>query len=338
MRGTGRRSLPIAVVLLLGLVLGACSSEEEHTLTVYSGRTSSLVQPLLDQFATDTGVAFKVRYGSTAGTVALLLEEGDASPADVVLLQDAGALGALAKEGVFAKLPDDLLGMVDRKFRSSDGEWVGVSGRARTVVYNTEAIDPDRDLPKSILDFVRPEWEKRLGWAPTNGPFQAFVTALRLVEGDAGAKAWLEGIKANKPVDYPNNTSIVDGVGRGEVDAGFVNHYYLHRFLTEQGQDFGARNHYSSGDAGALINVSGVGIMINSESTELAQQLVDYLLSEPAQRYFAEQTTEYPLIDGVATAEGIPPLASLDPPDIDLSNLDDLRGTIDLMHQAGVLP
>jgi iron(III) transport system substrate-binding protein len=193
-------------------------------------------------------------------------------------------------------------------------------------------------LPKSILGFVRPEWKGRLGWAPTNGSFQAFVTALRLVEGDAGAKAWLEGIKANKPVDYPNNTSIVDGVGRGEVDAGFVNHYYLHRFLTEQGQDFGARNHYSSGDAGALINVSGVGIMINSESTELAQQLVDYLLSEPAQRYFAEQTTEYPLIDGVATAEGIPPLASLDPPDIDLSNLDDLRGTLDLMHQAGVLP
>jgi iron(III) transport system substrate-binding protein len=338
MRVTGRISLSLAVLLLVGLLMGACSSGDENTITVYSGRTSSLMQPLLEQFATDTGVVIKVRYGSTAGTVALLLEEGGASPADVVLLQDAGALGALAKEGLLAQLPDDLLKRVDRKFRSTKGEWVGVSGRVRTIVYNTKTIDPDRDLPESVVDFVAPEWKGRLGWAPTNGSFQAFVTALRVLEGDAVAKDWLEGIKANSPVDYPNNTSIVDAVGRGAIDAGFVNHYYLHRFLTEQGPEFGARNHYSTGDAGALINVSGVGILASSEATAPAHQLVEYLLSETAQRYFAEQTTEYPLIEGVEPIGEIPPLAILDPPDIDLSKLDDLRGTLDLMREAGVIP
>jgi iron(III) transport system substrate-binding protein len=338
MRVTGRISLSLAILLLVGLLMGACSSGDENTITVYSGRTSSLMQPLLEQFATDTGVVIKVRYGSTAGTVALLLEEGGASPADVVLLQDAGALGALAKEGLLAQLPDDLLKRVDHKFRSTKGEWVGVSGRVRTIVYNTKTIDPDRDLPESVVDFVAPEWKGRLGWAPTNGSFQAFVTALRVLEGDAVAKDWLEGIKANSPVDYPNNTSIVDAVGRGAIDAGFVNHYYLHRFLTEQGPEFGARNHYSTGDAGALINVSGVGILASSEATDPAHQLVEYLLSETAQRYFAEQTTEYPLIEGVEPIGEIPPLATLDPPDIDLSNLDDLRGTLDLMREAGVIP
>lgn len=338
MNASRSKSLSLIVVLLLGLVVSACASGDESSITVYSGRTSSLVQPLLEQFAAETGIGIKVRYGSTAGTVALLLEEGDASPADVVLLQDAGALGALGKEGMLTKLPDDLLARVDPKFRSPAGEWAGVSGRARTVVYNTDVINPDRDLPESILDFVGPEWEGRLGWAPTNGSFQAFVTALRVIEGDATAKAWLEGIKANNPVDYPNNTSIVDAVARGEVDAGFVNHYYLHRFLTEQGPDFGARNHYSAGDAGALINVSGVGILTSSKSAGSAQRLVEYLLSESAQRYFAEETTEYPLIEGVEAIGEIPPLASLDPPDIDLSNLDDLRGTLDLMREAGVIP
>lgn len=338
MNRCGRRSLYILAVLLFSLAIGACSSGDEESITIYSGRTSTLVQPLLEQFATDTGVGVRVRYGSTSGTVALLLEEGDASPADVLLLQDAGALGALAVNGLLSPLPDDTLAKVDRKFRSPTGEWVGVSGRSRTIVYNTETIDPARDLPGSILDYVQPEWEGRVGWAPLNGSFQAFVTALRLLEGDAAAKEWLEGIKANGTLDFPNNISILDAVGRGEIDVGFVNHYYLHRFLTERGQGFRARNHYSSGDAGSLINVAGTGILTTSDSPELAQQFVEYLLSEPAQRYFAEETTEYPLVHGIEPFGGLPPLESLNPPDVNLGDLYDLRGTLDLMRQAGVIP
>ncbi|MCL0101839.1 iron ABC transporter substrate-binding protein [Dehalococcoidia bacterium] len=297
-----------------------------------------MIQPLLDQFSADTGIEVKVRYGSTSGTVNLLLEEGTASPADVVLLQDAGALGALAKEDALITLPDDLLNRVDKRFRSWAGEWVGVSGRARTVIYNTTAIDPNRDLPASIHGFAEPEWRGRLGWAPANGSLQAFVTALRVIEGDAAAKTWLEGIKANKAVEYPKNTAIVDAVGRGEVEVGFVNHYYLYRFLKEKGASFGARNHYLPGGAGALINVAGVGISRTSDSQESSKRFVKYLLSEPAQRYFAEQTMEYPLTKGVDPAGDLPSLVSLNPPDIDLSNLDDLRGTLALLRKVGVLP
>lgn len=333
--GKALRTLALTLLTAVALVASACGSDDK-SLTLYSGRSEALVQPVIDQFVEATGIDVAVRYGKTAATVALILEEGDATPADLVLLQDAGALGALAKERVLADIPTEFLDRVDVKFRSREGEWVGVSGRARTVVYNTEAL-ATVDLPASVLDFVNDEWEGRIGWAPTNGSFQAFVTALRIVQGDDAAKAWLEGIKANNPTIYPKNSAIVDAVGRGEVEVGFVNHYYLLRFLAEQGEGFGARNHFPSGDIGGLMNVAGVGIIAQG-NTDVAEELVDYLLQASAQTYFAQETGEYPLIDGVASRDGIPTLAELNVPDVDLSNLDDLRGTLDLMRDAGVLP
>jgi iron(III) transport system substrate-binding protein len=333
----GKAIRMLAFILITAAVLGGggCGSDDK-TITLYSGRSEALVQPIIDQFVEATGIDVAVRYGNTASTVALILEEGDATPADLVLLQDAGALGALAKEHVLANVPTEFLTRVDEKFRSREGEWVGISGRARTVIYNTESVTTG-DLPASVLDFVDDEWKRRIGWAPTNGSFQAFVTALRIAQGDDAAKAWLEGIKANDPTDYPNNTSIVDAVGRGEVEVGFVNHYYLLRFLAEQGEGFGARNYFPSGDIGGLMNVAGVGIIARGD-TDAAEDLVDYLLQATAQTYFAQETGEYPLIIGIASRDGIPTLAELNVPDVDLSNLEDLRGTLDLMRDAGVLP
>lgn len=336
MRMFHTRPILLICLLLFPLVLAGCGSDDE-TLTVYSGRSESLVQPLLDQFTEDTGIEIQVKYGNTSGTIALILEEGDNTPADVVYLQDAGALGALALEGALASLDAGTLDKVDAKFKSTTGKWVGTSGRARTVVYNVDAVEPG-DIPASILDFTKPEWRDRMGWAPTNGSFQAFVTALRIIEGDAVAKAWLEDMKANGVVDYPNNTGIVDAVGRGEVDAGFVNHYYLLRFLAEQGDGFGARNFYLQNDSGALINVAGAGVLDVSEHEENGQKFVEYLLSESAQKYFAEETYEYPLLAGVDPVGDIPSLADINPPELDLSSLEDLRGTLDLMRSAGVIP
>ena len=332
------RSMPFALVSLLLVSLAAACSSGGDALTVYSGRNESLVQPLLDQFTEDTGIEVQVKYGNTSGTVALILEEGANTPADVVYLQDAGALGALALEGVLTPIPDDSLNRVDARFRSSSGNWVGTSGRARTVVYNIDLVDGSRDLPDSILDFTDPKWLGRVGWAPTNGSFQAFVTALRIIEGDDVALEWLRGMRANKAFEYPNNTSIVDAVGRGEVEVGFVNHYYLLRFLEERGRDFPVRNLYLQNDSGALINVAGVGILAVSEEKEKAQRFVEYLLSEPAQRYFAERTFEYPLAAGVEPVGDIPSLAEINPPEIDLGSLEDLRGTLALMREARVIP
>ena len=317
----------------------APAEEEDRSLTVYSGRSQSLVHPLLEAFGESTGIDIRVKYAGSASTAATLLEEGDNTRADVVFLQDPGSLGSLAAEGMLADLPQETLEKVDARLRDPNGQWIGTSGRARTIIYNTETIDPDTDLPPTILDFTNDEWRGRVGWAPGNGSFQSFVTALRLQLGEAAARQWLEGMKDNDAQQYPNNVSIVQAAANGEVDVGFVNHYYLERFLEEHGPEFKARNHFiGNGDPGALVLVAGAGILEASDNKATALEFVDFLLSEPAQQYFTSDVKEYPVAAGVEPEGDLPPIESLDPPDVDLGSLSDLQGTIDLLREVGVLP
>ena len=315
------------------------TEDRDRTLTVYSGRSQSLVHPLLEAFGEWAGVDIRVKYAGSASTAATLLEEGDNTPADVVFLQEPGSLGSLGANGMLADLPQATLDKVDPRLRDPNGRWIGTSGRARTIIYNTEAINPETDLPSTILEFTNDEWKGRVGWAPRNGSFQAFVTALRLQLGEDAAREWLEGMRDNDPQEYPNNTSIVQAAASGEVDVGFVNHYYLERFLSEYGEDFEARNYFiGNGDPGALVLVAGAGILEASDNKETALEFVDFLLSEPAQQYFTSDVKEYPVAAGVEPEGDLPPVDSLDPPDIDLGSLSDLQGTIDLLREVGVLP
>ena len=328
----------LAVLLsLAAAALSACGGDSDK-LTIYSGRSETLIGPLVRQFTDATGVETEVLYGGTSEVAATILEEGSNSPADVFLAQDAGALGVLSDEGRLTALPTSLLDAVPDSFRSPAGLWVGVSGRARVIAYNTSAVQPD-ELPDSILDFTDPAWDGRIGWAPTNGSFQAFVTALRLIEGEETARSWLEDIKDNGARDYQNNTAILAALGEGEIEVGFTNHYYLYRFLAEEGEGFGARNYYlGSGDAGALVNIAGAAIVDTSNNREKAERFIEYLLSPEAQQYFSDETFEYPLVDGISAHPDLEPLSELDPPNIDLGDISDLRGTLDLLNETGVLP
>ena len=313
--------------------------DRDRTLAVYSGRSQTLVHPLLVAFGEQTGIDIRVKYAGSASTAATLLEEGNNTPADVVFMQDPGSLGILADSGMLTPIPQQTLDKVDPRFRSPAGLWIGTSGRARTIIYNTDAIDPDTDLPPSILDFTAPEWRGRVGWAPRNGSFQAFVTALRFTLGEDAARDWLIGMRENDPVDYPNNVTTVSAAAAGEVDVGFVNHYYLERFLEEHGEGFGARNHYiGNGDPGALVLVAGVGILQASENKDVAEEFVEFLLAAPAQTYFAQEIKEYPVSAGVEPEGDLPPLESLDPPEVDLGSLSDLEGTLKLLRETEVLP
>jgi iron(III) transport system substrate-binding protein len=305
-------------------------------LTIYSGRAESLVGPLIDQFEQETGLNVEVRYGDTAQMAATILEEGDNSPADIYYGQDAGALGALAQAGRLSVLPQDALEMVEPRFRSPEGMWIGTSGRARTVVYNPGTL-AETDLPDNIFGFCDPKWKGRLGWAPTNGSFQAFVTALRVIEGEDRAREWLSCMQANEPQVFPNNAAQVEAVSRGEIDAGFVNHYYLFQFLKEN-PDFPVRNyHFRSGDTGAMVNVAGVGIVNTTDNAEAAQAFVRFLLRESSQQYFNTETNEYPLSANITLNPVLIPLSQIQTPDINLSDLEDLDGTLQLLQEMGIL-
>ena len=307
-------------------------------MTIYAGRSSNLVESLIDSFAERTGIDVKVKFAGGTAIVSTIVEEGDNTPADVVFMSEPGSLGFLASRGFLAPLPEDLLFKVAPRFRDGRGYWVGTSGRARTVVYNVAKVDPETDLPGSMDGFTDPIWMGRIGWAPRNTPFQAFVTAFRIMRGEHAARAWLKGVQANEPMEYPSNTTTVAAVASGEVDVGFVNHYYVERFLQEEGPDFGARNYFiRGGDPGALILVAGVGTLAGSENKRAAALFIEYLLSKEAQQYVAEQTREYPLAAGVPAPDGLPPLASLEPPELDLGVLADFEATLSMLREEGLL-
>ncbi len=330
-----RRALVTAVCV--GLLATACGGSDA-TLTIYSGRSEELVAPLIEQFTEATGIAVEVRYGDSAELAATILEEGRNTPADVFFAQDPASLGAVKLANLFATFGDEIMTQVPEAFSDVDNRWVGVSGRARVVVYDTTKIDP-ATLPSTEDGFTDPEWAGRVAIAPTNGSFLAFVAAKILLDGDDATREWLRGMAANGAPTYPSNSVIVAAVDDGEVDAGLVNHYYLFRRIAEEGDSVVAANHFfTGGGAGSLVMPAGVGVLDGTDRAADAAQFVFFLLSAPAQRYFAEETFEYPLVEGVEANPDLPPLDSLNPPELSLSDLATvLDRATDLVAEAGLL-
>jgi iron(III) transport system substrate-binding protein len=337
------RSWKVALAALLFVVsTAACSSppsttsQDSSRLVIYSGRSESLVGPIIAQFEETSGIQVDVRWGDTPELAATLLEEGRNSPADIFFAQDPGGLGAVID--MLQPLPESILEQVDPRFRDPQGRWIGISGRARTLVYNTAELD-EADLPGDLWGLTEARWEGRIGWAPTNASFQTMVTAMRGLWGEDETRRWLLEMQANDPIAYDKNTPIVAAVGAGEIDVGLVNHYYLYRFLQEEGESFPARNYFlPDGGPGALVMVAGAGILATASNPQAAAQFIDYLLSQVAQQFFATQTFEYPLVDGIVTARELPALDELNAASIDLADLADLQGTVALLRETGVLP
>ncbi|WP_060886671.1 iron ABC transporter substrate-binding protein [Streptomyces caniscabiei] len=341
----GRITALLAAGLLLP-ALAACGSDDkggsatgsDSALVIYSGRNEKLVEPLLDKLEKAVGSEVEVRYGDSAELAAQILEEGDRTKAGLFFSQDAGALGALSREGMLAKLPQSSLDEVDASYRGGAGDWVGLSGRVRVIAYNPDRIAEEK-VPDSVHDVVKPEWKGKVGFAPTNASFQAFVTGMRVLEGDDATREWLKGLKANGKT-YAHNLATLDGIEAGEVEIGLVNHYYWYERVAEKGEDnVDAKLHFLPGnDPGALINVAGVGILKDSGQTGTAQKAVDYLLSKEAQTYFADTTKEYPLAAGVtSTVEDLPPFDSLESPEIDLGKLESLQETLAMLQDVGLV-
>ena len=333
---------------LMMAVMGACASEEpgvasepgsaeDQVLTVYSGREEELVADLLAQFESDTGIELDVRYGDSAELAATILEEGESSPADLFFSQDAGSLGAVAGEGLFQELDAEVLERVDDRFRSPDGLWVGTSGRARVAAYNTDLVE-EGDLPGSIVDFTDPEWKGRIGFPPTNSSFQAFVAAMIELEGENATRDFLEGLSANDPKLYEDNSATVRGIAAEEVEVGFVNHYYIYEVAAEDGDIPVANHFFTGGDPGALVNAAGVGVLASTEAPEAAQEFVDYLTGEEGQAYFSEDTYEYPVTPDLEPSVELVPLDEIDSPDVDLSNLGaTIEPALELLAEVGLL-
>lgn len=338
---TRSRRLFVALTLATALTASACSSDaassaEDEALVVYSGRNPELIEPLVKIFEDESGIDVDLRDGNSTELAAQLLEEGENTPAEVFLSQDAGALGVLTNEGLLAALPEDVTSVVPPEYTSKDGSWVGLTGRARVVAYDSQTVSAEQ-VPTNVDELLDPKWKGQVGVAPTNASFQAFITALRVVEGEEAAKTWLQGLLANEPQIFENNGAILEAVNSGALQLGLINHYY---WAAYEGDPTTQRAQIAFGEPGsvsALVNVSGVAIMSPSAGDADAAEFVEFLVSQKAQTYFLEETAEYPLaLDGQSPA-GVPPLSDLGGPDIDLSDLASLQETVALLTEAGLL-
>lgn len=310
-------------------------ARQKRTLIIYSGRSEKLIGPLIKQARKDLNLDIKVRYGKTSQLAIALLEEGKNSRADLFFAQDAGALGALERRRRTLPISIPILRKVPPRYRSPWGNWMGISGRARVIDYNTKLVRRS-ELPNSIWDLTKPKWRGKVAWAPTNGSFQSFVTGMRVMYGDKKTLQWLKAMKANRARKYPKNSAIVKALGRGEVHLGLVNHYYLARFK-KTNPSFPVAHHSTRGDAGAMINVAGVAVMKTTDQRKDVETLISYLLSRRSQRYFSQQTKEYPLRRGMKSPKGQIPLYRLNSPRINLTKLHSLEQTLKLLQQAGVI-
>ena len=351
-----RRILP--VVLACALFVGACSEGDSRTLdgiaagiyggecagsngrevTVYSGRTENLIGPTLEAFACQTGTDVSVRWGSSTDLSLLMAEEGDRTAADVFLSRSPGPVGFLESANHLGVIDDDVLGLVGAESRSRSGTWVGFSGRKRVLVHNIDAVPPG-ELPESVFDLTDDRYRGRVAIPAINGSFIDWFTVFRDQYGTDVAAGWLDDMVANDARFYPNNRSIVEAAGRGEIDMGLVNHYYQYQEAAAAGDRHRAANHdLADDDIGSLLIITAATITAGSENRQAANELIAYLLSAPVQSYFSQQTFEYPLAAGVEPADILPPLKALEIGSVDFDALGGgFEETIAIIEASGIL-
>jgi iron(III) transport system substrate-binding protein len=337
-----------ALLVFVAVLLGGCGfstedggggSNEPGTegITLYSGRIPAAIGPAVDIYEAEADRDVQVRFAETADLAATLVEEGGASPADVFFAQEPGAIAAVAEAGLLAKLPQDVLDRVPARFRDPEGRWVGVTGRARVIAYNRDAVE-ESELPPSPFGLTAPEWRDRVGWSPASSSMQEYVTALRARYGDERTRQWLGEMVDNGAVSFPDNVTIRDAIAKGEIDVGLINHYYVAQAIAEAGPDYPVAIYFPPGGLGSLMLLTSVGVLESSDRKPEAFAFVRSLLSPKSQAFFTSSSKEYPLARGVEPDPSLSvPIDEIPVSDSSLVDLKELQGTIDLMKEAGAL-
>ncbi|WP_114578951.1 extracellular solute-binding protein [Saliphagus sp. LR7] len=308
-------------------------------LTVYlGGGEGGLYQNLMNRIQSAyEEFSVSIRPAPSAQLANTIIEETSAgsSSADVFWAIDAGSIGIVASNDATVELPERVVSGVPDTFHPTD-QWVGIMGRARSIPYNTDEFDAE-DVPNDVMAFAEDErFQDAMGWAPTYGAFQSFVTAMRLINGEEETRQWLNGMLEQGVQTYDNELVVANTVASGELDAGFSNHYYS-RLVYEERPDAPLDLAFTQGDAGALINCSGTEIIQGTDNEELAADFIHHLLSIEAQEFLGTRGYEYPLVPGVPPIGDLPTIDELNPPELNLAELSDVEPTLQLLREVGAL-
>ena len=334
---TPLKPLLVSVLVAVPLLTAGCGGDDGPKITVYNAQHEQLLEELAPKFTEETGIEVELRNGKDLELSNQLVQEGDASPADVFLTENSPAMSQVEKAGLFEELPADLVAPIPAQYRPTSGLWTGFVARSTVLVYNTDTVQ-ESELPDSILDLADPEWAGRLSFSPTGADFQAIVAAVLETEGEEATRAWLEGIKANGTV-YDGNNVVLEAVDSGESEVGIIYHYYWYRDLEEGGDvsDDSALHFFGDQDPGAFVSVSGAGVLASSDDKSDAEKFVQFLVDETGQQALADSyALEYPLNPAVQLDPPVKPFSELDPPQVNVSDLD-AEAVVGLMTEVGFL-
>ncbi|WP_118181675.1 iron ABC transporter substrate-binding protein [Paraburkholderia phosphatilytica] len=310
-----------------------------ESITLYNAQHEQVVNMLTKDFEKQTGISVKVRTDEGPALAAQIVAEGAKSPADVYFTENSPELMLLEEKGLLAKVDDSTLAAVPTRYNSPDGDWVAVTTRENVLAYNTAKVQPAQ-MPQSIFDLAKPEWKGRVGIAPSDGDFLPLVSAVLALKGEAATLDWLKGLKTNSQI-FDDDEGVVAAVNRGAVQTGIINNYYWARLHQELG-DKSTRSaiyHFTNGDAGALVNVSGAAVLKSAHNPAGAQKFLAYLVSERAQDLMAKSKVEfeYPARPGVSPDPILKPFDQLQPPTLSVKALGDDSQAGRLLRQAGLL-
>ena len=332
-------------VLASVLVLSACGGGSDGgstaaaggagSLTVYSGREEEYMEPVFAAYEKKTGTDLQVRYGDSADLALLISEEGDRSPADVFLAQSPISQSYLDQQKLLSPLPQAVLDRVPDNLRAADGEWIGIAGRQRVLIYNTDLVK-ESDLPKSVIDLTSAKYRDKVAVAPSNASFQDFVAAMDQLEGRETTDQWLKGMAANGAKAYAKNSAIAEAVARGEIPMGLVNHYYVLEIKEQDPSAPVAAYRFPGTDPGSLFLVATASVPKATPDKQQADDLVGFLVSDEGQKLIIAGEGEYPTATGVEAPDRAPSLTKGDYPSYDLTGQTDLKAVAEQIRESGL--
>ena len=307
-------------------------------LVVYTSRTEALIRPAIEAFEqANPGVEVVLLTGSDGELSARLLEERNNPQADIYINTDNLSISSLGAQGLFQPSDSAETEAVPDKYRADDGSWVGLTLRARVIMYNTGLVTPE-EAPKSMFELTDPKWKGQVGSAnSTNGSIQGQIAAMIDLVGEEQTIEFVSGLVENDTQFFGGHTDVRKAVGAGELKLGLVNHYYYQLSKAEGAPVGVVYPDQGEGEMGVVVNSTNAGIIKGAKHAETAEKFVDFLLSHEGQEEFAETNFEYPIIAGVDLAEGVEPLDHVRLADVTFKDIYDLLPkTKELMQAAGM--
>lgn len=330
-----RKTLIAQAALIFTSLLGAGAASAD--IVVYNAQHESLTKSWVEGFTRETGIKVTVRNGGDSELGNQLVQEGAASPADVFLTENSPAMVLVDNAGLFAPVGPATLAQVDPAYRPSHGKWVGIAARSTVFVYNKDKLAAG-DLPKSLLDLAQPKWKGRWAASPSGADFQAIVSALLELKGEAATLEWLKGMKANFTA-FKGNSTVMKAVNAGQIEGGVIYHYYsfVDQAKTGENSNKTGLHYFKNQDPGAFVSISGGGVLASSKNKEEAQAFLKWVTGKGGQTILkTDNSFEYAVGQGAQSNPKLVPLKDLDSPKVDAAKLNSKK-VVDLMTKAGLL-